>query len=96
MAPRKHPPEGAQTGTLTPAISRAATTHGAHALDETPHGSEEQIQTQDPTNHPPHHVPSSLSGFAFTEYGPDRNALVFKVCCDVNCPISVRLWQAAR
>ena len=61
MSPGKHPPEGAQNGTLTPAIGRAAAPHGAHALNKTPHDSEEQIQAQDPPNHPPHHVTSSLS-----------------------------------
>jgi hypothetical protein len=76
MSPRKHPSEGTQNGTLTPAIGRTAAAHGAHTLDETAHDGEEQIQTQDPPNHPPHHVASSLSGGSTTnEYGPDRNAL---------------------
>jgi hypothetical protein len=48
MSPGKHPPEGAQNGTMTPAVGRAAAAHGAHALDETPHDREEQIQPQDP------------------------------------------------
>jgi len=61
MSPGKHPPEGAQSGTLTPAIGRATAAHGAHALDETPYHGEEQMQAQDPPNHPPHHVTSSLS-----------------------------------
>ena len=62
MSPGKHPPERAQNGTVTPAIGRAAASHGAHALDKTPHDGEKQIQTQDPPNHPPHHLTSSLSG----------------------------------
>jgi hypothetical protein len=62
MSPGKNPSEGAQNGTLTPAIGRAVAAHGAHALDETPHDCEEQIQAQDPPNHPPHHFTSSLSG----------------------------------
>jgi hypothetical protein len=62
MSPGKHPPEGAQNGTLTPAIGRAAAPHGAHALNKTLHDSEEQIQAQDPPNHPPHHVTSCSPG----------------------------------
>jgi hypothetical protein len=62
MSPGKHPPEGAQNETLTPAIGRAAAAHGAHALDETSDDGEEQIQPQHPPNHPPDHVTSSLSG----------------------------------
>src|SRR4029453_3009753 len=63
MSPGKHPPEGAQNRTLTPAIGRAAATHSTHALDETPHDGEEQIQLQNPPNHPPHRrAASSLSG----------------------------------
>jgi hypothetical protein len=71
MSPRKHPPEGAQNGTLAPAIGRAAAAHGAHTLDETPHNSKEQIQAHNPPNHPRHHAhPHSLEGFdPFTEYG---------------------------
>jgi hypothetical protein len=65
MSPRKHPPEGAQNGTLTPAIGRTAAAHGAHTLDETSHDGEEQIQTQDPPNRPPHHVTSSLPRFHY-------------------------------
>ena len=66
MSPGKHPLEGAQDGTMTPAIGRAAAGHGTHALDEMSHGGEEQIQAKDPPNHPPHHVTSSLSrGFPF-------------------------------
>ena len=65
MSPRKHPPEGAQNGTLTPAIGRTAAAHGAHTLDETSHDGEEQIQTQDPPNRPPHHVTSSLLRFHY-------------------------------
>ena len=61
MSPGKHPPEGAQNGTMTPAIGRAVAAHGAHALDETSNDGEEQIQAQGPPNHPPHHVTSSLS-----------------------------------
>jgi hypothetical protein len=76
MSPGKHPPEGAQNGTLTPAIGRAAAPHGAHALNKTLHDSEEQIQAQDPPNHPPHHVTSCSPGVPpSTEYGPDRNPL---------------------
>ena len=78
MSPGKHPPERAQNGTLTPAIGRAAASHGVHALDKTPHDGEKQIQTQDPPNHPPDHFTSSLSGdspltfrgFPITEYEP--------------------------
>jgi hypothetical protein len=62
MSPGKHPPEGAQNGTLTPAIGRAAATHGPHTLDETSHDGEEQIQSQNPPNDPPHHVTPSLPG----------------------------------
>jgi hypothetical protein len=62
MSPGKHPPEGAQNGTLTPAIGRAAATHSAHPLDETPHDREKQIQPKNPPNHPPHQDTPSLSG----------------------------------
>jgi hypothetical protein len=65
MPPGKHPPEGAQNGTLTPAIGRAAAAHSAQALGETPHDGEQQIQPQNPPNHPPHHVTSSLLGFHY-------------------------------
>jgi hypothetical protein len=76
MSPGKHPPESAQNGPLTPAIGSAAAPHAAHALHETPHDREEQIQAQEPPNHPPYHVTYSLSGgFPMTEYGPDRNPL---------------------
>jgi hypothetical protein len=51
---------------MTPAIGRAAAARGTHALDEMSHGGEEQIQANDPPNHPPHHVTSALSrGFPF-------------------------------
>jgi hypothetical protein len=62
MSPWKHSSEGAQNRTLTPAIGRAGAAHGAHALDETPHNGEKQIQAQDPPNYPPNHFTSSLSG----------------------------------
>jgi hypothetical protein len=91
MSPRKHPPERAQNGTLTPAISRAATAHSTHALDETPHDGEEQIQAQDPPNHPPHHVTSSLSGVpALLSMDPTGTHWCLKVCCNVNCTIYQR------
>ena len=61
VPPGEHPPEGAQHGTVAPAVGGAAAPHGAHRFHETSNDREQQIHAQKPCNYPSDHVAFSLS-----------------------------------